>query len=263
MNVHHSLPAFLPLSLSSILLSAVFFLFFFFLWVSLFYAICSGGGEKKKSSWCAIKIPGNVFSSEQSFYLWAVFALATTIIAAKHKVNPWWSQLICFSGDKNTTLLFYVFLWRSNELLIFPLLGVSTTPSEFQSAVLPLNIFGWSLFFPCCFPFFPPLLQTSLLCPSYYLSVAAQTIKLSSRTVQYILAHFASTWVSFLLNLHSRLSIFPLPLPFSPLKSFHLPFTSIPSLPLLCLSPLLIWCIHWAASRSVRSAVAFGCLLHN
>lgn len=45
-----------------------------------------------------------------------------------------------------------VFLWQSNELLIFPLLGVSTIPLEFQSAVLSLCK-GLFLFFIFMFSF--------------------------------------------------------------------------------------------------------------
>lgn len=53
-----------------------------------------------------------------------------------------------FSGkQKKRTALFYMcvfFLWQPNELLIFPLLGVSTIPPEFQSAVLSLCTGGLS-----------------------------------------------------------------------------------------------------------------------
>lgn len=45
------------------------------------------------------------------------------------------------------------FLWQSNELLILPLLGVSTIPLEFQSALLSLCTGGLFLFF--IFIFFP------------------------------------------------------------------------------------------------------------
>lgn len=37
---------------------------------------------------------------------------------------------------------FMCFLWQTNELLIFLLLGVSTTPLEFWSAVLSQNTAG-------------------------------------------------------------------------------------------------------------------------
>lgn len=56
-----------------------------------------------------------------------------------------------------------VFLWQPNELLIFPLLGVSTIPLEFQSAVLSLCTGGLSpapqhtflLLYSCCCCCFP------------------------------------------------------------------------------------------------------------
>lgn len=71
-----------------------------------------------------------------------------------------------------------VFLWQPNELLIFPLLGVSTIPLEFQSAVLSLCTGGLSpprpphppthlfiiIFLLLLFSFILPLPSTSLSC---------------------------------------------------------------------------------------------------
>lgn len=122
------------------------------------------------------------------------------------------------------------------------------------------------------------------LCSFFYSICHLSHLQLSSGLVWYILACLASSRAATLLPLYSFFSHFFQPpftlvlsaLPFflqwslfksplsslyipSPLlKSFHCPFTSLPSLPLS-----LIWCIHWAVSQSVRSAVAFRCLLNN
>ncbi len=163
------------------------------------------------------------------------------------------------------------FLWQSNELLIFLLLGVSTPPLEFWSAVFSQNtaglfFFSSSICFPLSFPLeiflfmflysmhilspFPP--QTLLWpCAVYPCMPCTHPCCLFSLCIHFSPSVFSASatsyplqWCSqpchfscsgFFLNLHSHLYLSPLPLATSPLKSFHSPFTSFPSLPLLCL----------------------------
>lgn len=171
------------------------------------------------------------------------------------------------SQEKKEHYCFMCFLWQSNELLIFLLLGVSTTPLEFRSAILSQNTAGLFLF-PLFSVFVFSPLDISLFMFLYPIpTVAFSSLRLSFGPVQYTLACLAPTraacfpfsrsvlsasatsfplqccclprllflqWFLFKSPLSSL--YIPLPSPLAtPLKSFHSPFTPIPSLPLLCL----------------------------
>lgn len=90
---------------------------------------------------------------------------------------------------------FMCFLWQSNELLIFLLLGVST-PLEFWSAVFSQNTAGLFLFFPPFSVFVSPISSSRYLFIHVFLFYAhcpLPPLKLSFGPVQYILACLAPT----------------------------------------------------------------------
>lgn len=100
--------------------------------------------------------------------------------------------------------------------------------------VLPPTLLWPSVVYPCVLCTHPCWLL-SLFIP-YSLSAAATSYPLQWCSLRLAIFFFIPC-SGFFLNLHSHLStsLNPLSLAASPLKSFHSPFTSIPSLPLLCL----------------------------
>lgn len=91
------------------------------------------------------------------------------------------------------------FLWQSNELLIFPLLGVSTIPLEFHTAVLSLCTGGLFLFFIFIFfVFISSPLDISFMLFIFLYSVDTVAFFTPSlflplwRCTLYILTHFLS-----------------------------------------------------------------------
>lgn len=130
-------------------------------------------------------------------------------------------QKCCFLSEHSWIVFFFVFLF----LFLYIPYTLSRPPPNSPLAQCSVSLR----------PLHPPVLPPLPLYSLFSLSrchIIPFTMVLPSPCL-----FFFIPCSGFFLNLHSHLStsLNPLSLAASPLKSFHSPFTSIPSLPLLCL----------------------------